>query len=355
MLWVLCISNLSAQTPRVVGGTIDAGTTINVRTNETINAQTSDGRVFTGVVAEDVLNRNGALAIPRGADVELVVKSISVDELALDMDAVIINNQRYGLVTEGIDVDAEREGGVGANARTGKYVGGGALLGAVIGAIAGGGKGAAIGAGAGAAAGAGVQILTRGRIVNVPAESLLSFRLEQPLRTPVLDNGFDLDGRHYHPGGGDSADHTVAYREGFRAGRSDADRNLPRNTKSTRWQNAQDRREYEAGYDQGYVSEGDRRNQPAIGIGNRDALISSRPGVRIGPDNYISWQAPESVQVYVQVDNDAPKLFAQGRAGSQAAPWIASGHLYSFVVKDARGRELARDELDLRRPAERSR
>ena len=60
-------------------------------------------------------------------------------------------------------------------------VGGGAVLGTLLGAIAGGGKGAAIGAVAGAATGAGVQVLTRGKEVRVPAETVLNFRLDQPL------------------------------------------------------------------------------------------------------------------------------------------------------------------------------
>ena len=79
-------------------------------------------------------------------------------------------------------VSSKEKQGVGANKRTGKYVGGGAAVGAIIGAIAGGGKGAAIGAGVGAGAGAGAQILTKGKSVNVPAESLLTYRLRQPLR-----------------------------------------------------------------------------------------------------------------------------------------------------------------------------
>jgi len=60
-------------------------------------------------------------------------------------------------------------------------VGGGALLGTLLGAIAGGGKGAAIGLLAGAAAGGTAQVLTKGREVRVPAETVLTFRLDQPL------------------------------------------------------------------------------------------------------------------------------------------------------------------------------
>ena len=48
-------------------------------------------------------------------------------------------------------------------------------------AIAGGGKSAAIGAGSEAGAGAVAEILTKGTI-KVPVESILTFRLDQPLR-----------------------------------------------------------------------------------------------------------------------------------------------------------------------------
>jgi outer membrane lipoprotein SlyB len=61
-------------------------------------------------------------------------------------------------------------------------VGGGAAIGTLIGAIVGGGKGAAIGAAVGAGAGVGTEVLTKGHQVRVPAETVLSFRLDQDLR-----------------------------------------------------------------------------------------------------------------------------------------------------------------------------
>src|SRR5262249_767441 len=78
----------------------------------------------------------------------------------------------------------EREGkeGFGAKKGTGVFAGGGAALGAIIGAIAGGGKGAAIGAGAGAGAGAVTQIATKGGAIKVPAETVLTFQLDKPVR-----------------------------------------------------------------------------------------------------------------------------------------------------------------------------
>ena len=174
------------------GGTIDAGATITVRTNEQINAGASDGRVFSGVVDQDVVNRNGNVAIPRGATVELLVKKIAKNQIALDLESVTVNGQRYGIQTQDSVVNSQQSDGLGANSRTGEFLGGGAVIGAIIGAIAGGGKGAAIGGGLGAAAGAGTQVLTRGKNVNVPAESLVTFRLQQPLQTGV-------GGQRVHP------------------------------------------------------------------------------------------------------------------------------------------------------------
>ena len=75
---------------------------------------------------------------------------------------------------------------------------GGAILGTILGAVAGGGKGAAIGAVAGAGAGAAAGLSTRGKELNVPVESLVTFRLEQPIRIDAPDGGYDRDGHHYH-------------------------------------------------------------------------------------------------------------------------------------------------------------
>jgi hypothetical protein len=183
IFWLCLTSSGSGQgaTRRSAqAGTIGAGTTIKVRTNEAIQTS-NDGQVFSGVVDQDVIGGNGKVVIPKGSNAALVVKRMANKDVALDLDSVTINGQRYGIQTENVITSKEKEG-IGANKRTGKYVGGGAAVGAVIGAIAGGGKGAAIGAGVGAGAGAGAQILTKGKSVNVPAESLLTYRLRQPLR-----------------------------------------------------------------------------------------------------------------------------------------------------------------------------
>jgi hypothetical protein len=179
---------------------IDAGTVVVVRTSEEVIADSNmDGRVFNGVIDQDVRDTNGRLAIPQGASVELMVRSTSNNDFALDLDSVMVEGQRYAIDASPNSVGTSGSpGGLGTNRKTAEYVGGGALLGTLVGAIAGGGKGAAIGAAVGAAAGAGAQVVTQGRNVSVPAESVLTFRLERGLDIGVRDSGFNRDGYHYH-------------------------------------------------------------------------------------------------------------------------------------------------------------
>ena len=129
---------------------------------------------------------------------ELIVRRARDNDLILDIESVTAYGQRYAIETQAERIESSNRSGIGANKRTGEFVGGGAVLGTILGAIAGGGKGAAIGAAAGAAAGAGGQILTQGREVRVPAESIINFRLDQPLLINIPDNGSDRDGFHYH-------------------------------------------------------------------------------------------------------------------------------------------------------------
>jgi len=157
--------------------TLPAGTQVSVRTDETIQTETAtQGRTYPASIQQDVLDASGNVAIPRGARANLVVTRIdeggrvSTGNLMLDLDSVEVNGRRYNVSTEDLRRGDDR--GIGANRRTGEMVGGGAVLGTLLGAIAGGGKGAAIGAIAGAAAGGGVQVLTKGREIRVPAETV---------------------------------------------------------------------------------------------------------------------------------------------------------------------------------------
>lgn len=158
--------------------TVPAGADVSIRTNEGIDAHdAAEGRSYSAQVARDVVDTNGNIVIPRGSEARLVVRNVG-NKIALDLQSVDVNGQRYTLDTDEVDRGKD---GVGGNRRTGEFVGGGAALGAVIGALAGGGKGAGIGALAGGAAGAGAEIVTKGDRVRVPAESVLNFRLESNL------------------------------------------------------------------------------------------------------------------------------------------------------------------------------
>jgi len=179
-------SNPAASQAKIIE--LPAGTEIPVLSDETIDSsRAAEGQGFAAEVRKDVLDTSGDVGIPRGSSAQLVILSASkggrirgASDLSLTLGSVTVGGQRY-------EVDAgnlQRVGksGVGANKRTAEFTGGGAGIGAIIGAIAGGGKGAAIGAGAGAGAGALTQILTKGKAVQVPAESVLTFKLDRPLR-----------------------------------------------------------------------------------------------------------------------------------------------------------------------------
>ena len=197
---VLQIALLAATALTAFGqsGNMPAGTEIVVRTNERIDVRnSSDGRIFSGVVDRDVVDTSGRVSIPRGANAELIVRNVRARDMALDLEAVEVNGRRYAVSTEDITRTGSKQG-LGENKRTAKYVGGGAVLGSIIGAIAGGGKGAAIGAAVGGAGGAGAQVATRGGAVRVPAESILTFRLDRPLSVGRADSGYTRNGRHYH-------------------------------------------------------------------------------------------------------------------------------------------------------------
>ncbi len=178
--------NPDMNSARNSGPAIPAGTDIVVRTTEAINSTNADqGRTYPATVDRDITDSSGNVLVPRGSAADLVVSDVSSGgttgsaELALDLRSLTANGQRYMVESQSITQSGNQ--GLGKNKRTGEMVGGGAVLGTVIGALAGGGKGAAIGAVAGAAAGAGTQVLTRGKEVKVPAETQLTFRLDQPI------------------------------------------------------------------------------------------------------------------------------------------------------------------------------
>ncbi len=175
------------QTSSTPAATIPSGTQLQVRTDENIQAdQNSVGKVYAAEIANDLQDSNGRVIAPKGSPAHLTIADVSTNnagvgshQVALALQSITVNGRTMNVQSNQQTVSGDR--GIGKNKRTGEMVGGGAVLGTVIGAVAGGAKGAIIGAIAGAGAGGAAQVLTRGNNVNVPAETVLTFKLDQPV------------------------------------------------------------------------------------------------------------------------------------------------------------------------------
>jgi hypothetical protein len=63
--------------------------------------------------------------------------------------------------------------------------------------------------------------------------------------------------------------------------------------------------------------------------------------VSVDTDKWVSWNGPDDSTVYMQTDDQTPLFFASGSSGIQGAPWMVEGHLYTFILQDANGTEIA--------------
>jgi hypothetical protein len=167
--------------------TVPAGTRILIRTVDAIDSsKQKTGSRFTATL-ETNLQAEDTVVAPRGtpvygrlAQASSAGRMSGSSELTLELTDVVINGTAYPLLTSTYEVKGKGEGG-----NTAKKVIGGAGLGALIGGIAGGGKGAGIGAAAGAAGGTAIAASKKGQQLQIPSESLLEFRLEQPVALPA--------------------------------------------------------------------------------------------------------------------------------------------------------------------------
>ena len=208
LLTVVLIFAIGAVAQMNSNSLVPSGTQITVRTDQAINVKGSDRtntnnsnntnnnypnsstnstyngeQMYSGTIANDVMDSQGRVGIPSGSPVQMAVVNTGDNQLTLDLRSVTVNGQTLSIYSDDTSAaGTNKNGGLGANKRTGKYVGGGALAGTVIGAIAGGAKGAAIGAIAGGAAGAGAQVITKGKDLSVPAETKLDFRINRDLQ-----------------------------------------------------------------------------------------------------------------------------------------------------------------------------
>jgi hypothetical protein len=163
--------------------TIPAGTSILVRMLDTVDSSKNPpGARFTATL-ETNLTVGDTIVVPRGntvygklAQAKQAGRATGSSELTLELTEIVVGGTAYPLLTSDYQVKGSSSG-----KRSARRLLGGAGLGAAIGAIAGNaGMGAAIGATAGAVG----SIAQKGQKVNVPSETLLEFRLEQPASLP---------------------------------------------------------------------------------------------------------------------------------------------------------------------------
>ena len=187
---ITCLSSgegfrAAAQSKKKI--TVPAGTRILIRTVDPIDSSKQKAGYRFTTTLETNLQADNAVVAPRGSTVYGRLAQASSagrmsgsSELTLELTDIVIDGTAYPLLTSTYEIKGKGEGG-----NTAKKVIGGAGLGALIGGIAGGGKGAGIGAAAGAAGGTAIAASKKGEQLQIPSESLLEFRLEQPVTLPV--------------------------------------------------------------------------------------------------------------------------------------------------------------------------
>jgi len=161
-----------------------AGTQLSVRIGETLSTKRNKpGDTFLATLAapltidDFVIAERGARCEGRVVEADPGGRVKGVARLGLELTSIhTADGQKVRIHTSSFAKEADT-----SRREDAAKVGGGAALGAIIGAIAGGGKGAAIGAGAGGAAGAGDVALTRGKPAEIPVETRVSFRVQEPV------------------------------------------------------------------------------------------------------------------------------------------------------------------------------
>jgi len=178
------VSAVPQPPPAPVNVTIEAGTMLTIRIDQRISVKTSrSGDTFTGELVEPVLAGDNSVLAPKGALVSGVVdashrrghfKGRSLLELRLT--SLTLNGTRYPLTTQD-----RTESKRGKGRRSAGLIGGGAGLGMLVGGVATGGVGLVVGGLVGGGGGTALAGLTGNRDLDIPAESVVRFKLADDL------------------------------------------------------------------------------------------------------------------------------------------------------------------------------
>jgi hypothetical protein len=163
--------------------TVPAGTIVSVRLGEALGSKISQsGQDFTATLADPIVVETKEV-IPAGADAHgtvVTAESLGRFKGAARLQIALTSIKDYKVQTASVNRSAKGKG-----KRTAVMIGGGAGAGALIGALAGGGKGAAIGAAVGAGAGTAGTYFTGNKDIVLPAETVVSFKLLEPLQVKM--------------------------------------------------------------------------------------------------------------------------------------------------------------------------
>lgn len=168
---------------------VEAGTPIHVRLDHSLSSRSATpGDAFHATVSQPV-TVDGKVVIPAGALAHGTVVHARPSgrlsgraQLQLRLEAIEVNGESYAVETNTLG----RSGG-SHKKRNIALIGGGAGVGALIGGLAGGGKGVLIGGPVGAGAGLAGAALTGKKDFVLPAETGLTFRLQEPVSLPVAE------------------------------------------------------------------------------------------------------------------------------------------------------------------------
>jgi hypothetical protein len=170
--------------PQPVSVSIPAGTTLTIRIDRRISVKTSRaGDTFTGEIVDPVLASDNRLLLPKGTAVGGVVdvshrrghfKGRSTLELRLT--SLTLNGTQVPLDTR--DLERSKKG---KGKRSAAMIGGGTGLGMLVGGVATGGVGLVVGGLVGGGAGTAAAGLTGNRDIDIPAESIVNFKLADDL------------------------------------------------------------------------------------------------------------------------------------------------------------------------------
>ena len=163
---------------------IPAGTTLTIRIDQRISVKSSHaGNTFTGEVVDPVLASDNSVLVPKGVPVGGVVdvshrrghfKGRSLLELRLT--SLTLNGTQYPLTTR--DMARSKKG---KGRRSTALIAGGTGAGMLVGGVATGGVGLVVGGLVGGGAGTAAAGLTGNRDIDIPAESIVHFKLAEDL------------------------------------------------------------------------------------------------------------------------------------------------------------------------------